>query len=67
MPTQTTDVDMPDPKRKKKDEFAGFRLDADTLAALDVLARGTGGNKSEALRNLIQKTVVLPKERTSAL
>jgi len=67
MPTKKTDVALPEPK---KTEFVGFRLDRETQAALDTLARAAGGNRSEALRRLVQQkmNIQIPsQERESML
>jgi len=68
MPTQTTDVDLPDPEVKKS-EFVAFRLDAETQEMLDVLSQGHAGNRSATLRALVRQNAVKipPQERESAL
>ena len=66
MATTTDDVELPEPGAKKT-EFVGFRLDADTLAALD---RMSPGNRSAFLRKLVKQAdghQPPPQERESAL
>ena len=55
MATTKSNVDLPEPKKRR---FAGFRLDDETQAALDTLAKDTDGNRSAALRRLVQQAIV---------
>jgi len=52
----------------KKTKFVGFRLDATTKEILNTLAKGTDGNKSEALRRLVkQAEVPIPKQERESM